>query len=53
MLVPGFSWAFHLLRHLTGAVDKAFGSLVYDKSLSELEEDYRIASFPDSVNMSL
>ena len=52
-LVPGFSWAFHLLRHLTGAVDKAFGSLVYDKSLSELEEDYRIASFPDSVNMSL
>ena len=53
VLVPGFSWAFHLLRHLTGAVDKAFGSLVYDKSLSELEEDYRIASFPDSVNMSL
>ena len=53
VLVPGFSWAFHLLRHLTGAVDKAFGSLVYDKSLSKLEEDYRIASFPDSVNMSL
>ena len=53
VLLPGFSWAFHLLRHLTGAVDKAFGSLVYDKSLSELEEDYRIASFPDSVNMSL
>ena len=53
VLVPGFSWAFHLLRHLTGAVDKAFGSLVYDKSLSELEEDYRIASFPDSVYMSL
>ena len=53
VLVPGFSWAFHLLRHLTGAVDKAFGSLVYDKSLSELEEDYRIASFPDSVNQSV
>ena len=53
LLIPGFSWALHLLRHLTGAVDKAFGSLVYDKSLSELEEDYRIASFPDSVNMSL
>ena len=53
VLVPGFSWAFHLLRHLTGAVDKAFGSLVYDKSLSELEEDYRIASFPDSVKQSV
>ena len=53
VLVPGFSWAFHLLRHLTGAVDKAFGSLVYDKSLSKLEEDYCIASFPDSVNQSV
>ena len=53
VLVPGFSWAFHLLRHLTGAVDKAFGSLVYDKSLSELEEDYCIASFPDSVKQSV
>ena len=53
LLIPGFSWALHLLRHLTGAVDKAFGSLVYDKSLSELEEDYRIASFPDSVKQSV
>ena len=53
VLVPGFSWAFYLLRHLTGAVDKAFGSLVYDKSLSELEADYCIASFPDSVKQSV
>ena len=53
VLLPGFSWAFHLLRHLTGAVDKAFGSLVYDKSLSKLEEDYCIASFPDSVKQSV
>ena len=53
VLVPGFSWAFHLLRHLTGAVDKAFGSLVYDKALSKLEEDYCIASFPDSVKQSV
>ena len=53
VLVPGFSWALHLLRHLTGAVDKAFGSLVYDKALSKLEEDYCIASFPDSVKQSV
>ena len=53
LLIPGFSWALHLLRHLTGAVDKAFGSLVYDKALSKLEEDYCIASFPDSVNQSV
>lgn len=53
LLIPGFSWALHLLRHLTGAVDKAFGSLVYDKALSKLEEDYRIASFPDSVKQSV
>ena len=53
LLIPGFSWALHLLRHLTGAVDKAFGSLVYDKALSKLEEDYCIASFPDSVKQSV
>lgn len=53
VLIPGFSWALHLLRHLTGAVDKAFGSLVYDKALSKLEEDYCIASFPDSVKQSV
>ena len=53
LLIPGFSWALHLLRHLTGAVDKAFGSLVYDKALSKMEEDYCIASFPDSVKQSV
>ena len=53
LLTPGLSWALHLLRHLTGAVDKAFGSLVYDKALSKLEEDYCIASFPDSVKQSV
>ena len=53
LLIPGFSWALHLLRHLTGAVDKAFGSLVYDKALSKLEEEYCIASFPDSVKQSV
>lgn len=49
VLLPGFGWAMHLMRHMTGKVDKAFGSLCYDKALSAYKEDYCIVSFPESV----
>lgn len=51
-LVPGFSWAMHLLRHLSGSVDKAFGSLCYDADVSAYPEDYQITDFPESVYLS-
>lgn len=51
-LVPGFGWTMHLLRHLSGSVDKAFGSLCYDADLSAYPKDYRITDFPESVYLS-
>lgn len=35
ILLPGFSWALKLLSPWVSAVDKAFGSLVYDRALSD------------------
>lgn len=53
VLIPGFGWCLRLLRHLTGAVDKAFGSLCYDQALSSYAADYRPVSFPESVRQSI
>lgn len=49
VLVPGFAWALKLLRPLTGAVDKAFGSLCYDRSLSDYPADYCVKSLETSI----
>ena len=35
-----------------GMADKAFGSLVYDRKLSEYEEEYRIYGFEESIQMT-
>lgn len=52
-LIPGFAWTLHPLRHLTEAVDKAFGSLCYDQALSTYKEDYQIFAYPDTVRLSI
>ncbi len=49
LLVRGFGWALKLLRPLTSAVDKAFGSLCYDWALSEYPKDYCVRSFMEAV----
>ena len=49
MLLPGFQWLLGLLSHVTGLVNKAFGSLVYDQTLSEYKEDYRKYDLPASI----
>ena len=38
LLVPGCGWMLGLLRHVSGRVDKAFGSLVYDTELGEYKK---------------
>ena len=48
-LVPGFGWALGLLGHLSGSVDKAFGSLRYDEALSRYPQPYQLVYFPESV----
>lgn len=49
VLIPGTAWALKLLSPLTGAVDKAFGSLCYDRSLSDYPEDYCVKSLETSI----
>lgn len=49
LLVKGFSWALKLLRPVTGIVDKAFGSLCYDRELSSYPTDYCVKNFTDSI----
>lgn len=48
-LLPGFSWALRLLSHVTGLVNKAFGSLSYDMEMSGYHTDYRMATLEESI----
>lgn len=49
LMVPGFDWALKLLRPVTDMVDKAFGSLCYDRGLSDYSENYCVKSFDQSI----
>lgn len=51
-LVKGFSWALKIMGHITGIVNKAFGNLSYDMSLSEYKENYRVASLDESIRIT-
>lgn len=48
-LLKGFGWALKFLGIFMGLVNKAFGSLSYDKTLSEYKENYRIATLSESI----
>lgn len=48
-LVGGCAWALNLLSHLTPLAGKAFGSLCYDKSLSDYPQNYNIVGFEQSI----
>jgi UDP-glucose 4-epimerase len=48
-LVKGFAWALKLISHMTGLVNKAFGSLCYDMALSEYPQDYRKFTLEESI----
>ena len=49
LMVRGFGWALKLLSPVTARVDKAFGSLCYDRSLSEYPKNYCVKSFEESI----
>lgn len=49
LMVRGFDWALKLLRPMTGMVEKAFGSLCYDRSLSDYPQNYCVKSFDQSI----
>ena len=48
-LVRGFTWSLKIMSHITGLVNKAFGNLSYDMSLSEYKENYRLYSLEESI----
>ena len=48
-LVDGCAWALNLLSHVTPLAGKAFGSLCYDKSLSDYPQNYNIVGFEQSI----
>jgi len=52
LVIPGLGWALKLLSHVTGLVDKAFGSLCYDQKLSSYREDYRRYTLEESIELT-
>lgn len=52
LVIPGFGWALKLLSHVTGLVDKAFGSMCYDQTLSDYQEDYRRYTLEESIKLT-
>ena len=49
LMVRGLTWALKLLRPVTGMADKAFGSLCYDRALSDYPKNYCVKSFDASI----
>ena len=48
-LVKGFGWLLKFFGLFTGLVNKAFGNLSYDQSLSDYKVDYRKYSLEESI----
>ena len=49
LMVRGFGWTLKLLSPVTGMVGKAFGSLCYDRQLSDYPKNYCVKSFDESI----
>ena len=48
-LFKGFGWMLKMLSHLTRLVNKAFGNLCYDMSLSEYKNNYRRYTLDEAI----
>ena len=49
LLIPGVGWLLKLMSRVTGLVNKAFGSMSYEESMSEYTENYRLYTLQESV----
>ena len=47
--LKGFGWALKLLSRVTPMVDKAFGSLCYDRQISGYPQNYCVTTLEESV----
>lgn len=52
VLVPGCMIPLKMAGMVTGLIDKAFGNLAYDQSLSEYKENYRIVNLRRSIMLT-
>ena len=50
VMVKGFTWALKIMSHVTGLVNKAFGSLSYEQKISEYKVSYRVASLSEAIS---
>lgn len=48
-ILKGFSWLLKIVSKFTPLVDKAFGSMCYEKSISEYKVEYRKFSLKESI----
>jgi UDP-glucose 4-epimerase len=48
-LTKAFNPALKQIGRFVGVVNKVFGNLVYEKSMSEYKENYRIRDFGESI----
>lgn len=51
--VPGFNYIINLLSKKINIIAKVFGSLVYDKSISDIGYNYQILNFEESIRRSI
>jgi len=51
-LVKGFTWLLKIMSRFTRLVNKAFGSLQYENSISDVADEYRIINFENSIKKS-
>lgn len=51
-LVKGFGWAIKFLGLFTNLVKKAFGTLIYDKAMSEYSADFSVKTLEMSIKES-
>ncbi len=49
-LLKGFTWALKWMSHVTGIVNKAFGNLSYEKSMSQYDMNYWICDLKESID---
>lgn len=49
IMIKGLNWALKLMSHVTGLVNKAFGSLRYDHEMSRYKQEYCVRNLADSI----
>jgi UDP-glucose 4-epimerase len=47
--MKGFVWALKILSMFTGLINKAFGNLTYEHSISEYKQEYRKFNLFESI----